>query len=133
MTEKPTPLAFQPAPRPQPRMSVHQRAELAEATRDLGFGRTTSSPADDLPPESQITPPPPPPASDVSGEDTIPSALVRPNAILRFDIPEDLLITLRHEAVTRRASVKYLILEALAAKGYDFDLSAIPEDGRRRR
>jgi hypothetical protein len=27
--------------------------------------------------------------------------------------------------------VKYLVLEALAAKGYNVDLSAVPEDGRR--
>ena len=37
------------------------------------------------------------------------------------------------EAIKRRVTVKFLVLEALAAKGYDVDLDAIPEDGRRLR
>ena len=46
MTTKPAPVAFQPAPRPQSRTTPEQTRELAEATRDLGFGRTTSTPAE---------------------------------------------------------------------------------------
>jgi hypothetical protein len=55
------------------------------------------------------------------------------NAVLKFDIPEELWVSLRHEAVNRRATVKYLILEALSEKGYQVDLASIPEDGRRQR
>jgi hypothetical protein len=36
-------------------------------------------------------------------------------------------------ALKRRVTVKFLVLEALAAKGYAIDLDAIPEDGRRLR
>jgi hypothetical protein len=148
MTAKTTPLAFQPAPRPQPRVSPEQRAALAEGTRDLGFGRTTSSPAIELGDEAIK------PAAEVGSAPTS-QAWVKPrpkavatksaikaepvyaattrNAVLKFDIPEELWVSLRHEAVNRRATVKYLILEALSEKGYQLDLSAIPEDGRRQR
>ena len=46
-------------------------------------------------------------------------------------MPDEVWTALRQEALNRRVTVKYLVLEALAAKGYNVDLSAVPEDGRR--
>jgi hypothetical protein len=148
MSAKTTPLTFQPAPRPQPRVSPEQRAELAEATRDLGFGRTTSSPSAEPNPKEpesapEIAPAPTPavlkriePKADAA-KSTVRSeradAPATRNAVLKFDIPDELWVSLRHEAVNRRATVKYLILEALSEKGYQIDLASIPEDGRRQR
>ena len=48
-------------------------------------------------------------------------------------MPDETWNALRHEALNRRVTVKYLVMEALAAKGYDVDLSKIAEDGRRLR
>ena len=52
-------------------------------------------------------------------------------AALKFEVPDKVWTALRQEALNRRVTVKYLVLEALAARGYDVDLSAVPEDGRR--
>jgi hypothetical protein len=54
-------------------------------------------------------------------------------ATLKVAIPDGIWNKLRHEALNRRVTVKYLVLEALAAKGYDLDLATIAEDGRRLR
>ena len=35
--------------------------------------------------------------------------------------------------MARSVTVKYLVMEALAAKGYNIDLSQVAEDGRRLR
>jgi hypothetical protein len=131
-------MTFQPAPRPQPRVSPEQTRELAEATRDLGFGRTTSTPEAGAPPESLA---PLPSAADVAPHAPRPSAKaakqVEPAAermaTLKVAIPDETWNALRHEALNRRVTVKYLVLEALAAKGYDLDMSKIAEDGRRDR
>jgi hypothetical protein len=52
---------------------------------------------------------------------------------LKFEVPDQVWFALRQEALNRRVTVRYLVLEALAAKGYAVDLSAVPEDGRRLR
>jgi hypothetical protein len=52
-------------------------------------------------------------------------------AALKFEVPDEVWVALRQEALNRRVTVKYLVLEALAAKGYKVDISAVPEDGRR--
>lgn len=52
---------------------------------------------------------------------------------MKVEVPDPVWTALRQEALDRRVTVKYLILEALATKGYAFDLSAIPKDGRRLR
>lgn len=54
-------------------------------------------------------------------------------AALKFEVPDEVWTALRQAALNRRVTVKYLVLEALAAKGYSVDLSAVPEDGRRLR
>jgi hypothetical protein len=54
--------------------------------------------------------------------------------VLKCDVGDELFEELRVAAVRRRVTVKYLLVEALAAQGYAHaDLSAIPKDGRRDR
>lgn len=144
MSAKSGAMPFQPAPRPQPRVSPEQTRELAEATRDLGFGRTTSSPEGGEPAEAAapsgepavaaVAPRAPRPAAKSAKPpqaDTEPAS--ERMATLKVAIPDEIWNALRHEALNRRVTVKYLVLEALAAKGYDVDLSKIAEDGRRLR
>jgi hypothetical protein len=54
--------------------------------------------------------------------------------VLKCDVGDELFEELRVAAVRRRVTVKYLLVEALAAQGYAHaDLSAVPKDGRRDR
>jgi hypothetical protein len=136
------PLTFQPAPRPQPRVSPEQTRELAEATRDLGFGRTTSTPEMETDAESRT-----PLEAEAAGAPRPSVKLAKTvkrvapaaepgaerMASLKVAMPDETWQALRHEALNRRVTVKYLVMEALAAKGYDVDLSKIAEDGRRLR
>lgn len=117
--------AFQPAPRPRPRITPEDAQQLAEATGDLGFTRPSSAP--DARPEA---PAPAAAASPLTQEPKSPVALAKGTA-LKFEVPDQVWTALRQEALNRRVTVKYLVLEALAAKGYNVDLSAVPEDGRR--
>ncbi len=112
--------AFQPAPRPRPRTNPEEAQQLAAATSDLGFTRASTAP--ELPTVEPIAPiaqAPKPPVATAKG------------AALKFEVPDEVWIALRQEALNRRVTVKYLVLEALAAKGYNVDLSVVPEDGRR--
>ena len=109
---------FQPAPRPRPRITADEAQQLAAATDDLGFTRASAPPA-------MPTPEPP-----VGQSPKSPLAPVR-GAALKFEVPDEIWIALRQEALNRRVTVKYLVLEALAAKGYSIDLTTVPEDGRR--
>ncbi len=149
MSSKPAPIPFQPAPRPQPRMSPEQTRELAEATRDLGFGRTTSTPTES--PTEPETPTRQPQGAEPIAAKLAPRAarsLTKPEkaaptpaaasasdkmATLKVAMPDDIWNALRLEALNRRVTVKYLVMEALAAKGYNIDLSQVAEDGRRLR
>lgn len=63
----------------------------------------------------------PAPVSDFSDRETS----------LKFGIGDELSTALKLDAVKRRVTVKYLVLEALAEKGYPVDLANLPEDGRR--
>jgi len=116
--------AFQPAPRPRPRTSPEEAQQLAAATGDLGFTRPSTAP--DAPHEAPTVEP----AATIAQAPKSPIAPPKGTA-LKFEVPEELWITLRQEALNRRVTVKYLVLEALAAKGYKVDISAVPEDGRR--
>jgi len=139
------PLTFQPAPRPQPRVSPEQTRELAEATRDLGFGRTTSTPEMGADAESRTAleaeaadaTRAPRPSVKLAKTDKRVAPADEPGAermaSLKVAMPDETWQALRHEALNRRVTVKYLVMEALAAKGYDVDLSKIAEDGRRLR
>ena len=150
MTAKPNSLAFHPAPRPQPRVSPEQTRELTEATRDLGFGRTTSAPDAEEPagataaPNAAIAhevlaPRGAPTTSQVSAAAKPPPLAgssepsTERQATLKVAMADETWTALRHEALNRRVTVKYLVMEALAAKGYAVDLSKVAEDGRRLR
>src|SRR4051812_20212027 len=113
--------AFQPAPRPRPRTSPEEAQQLA--TGDLGFTRTSTAPeaGSDAPivATAAIAQTPKSPIASTKG------------VALKFEVPDEVWVALRQEALNRRVTVKYLVLEALAAKGYKVDLSAVPEDGRR--
>lgn len=132
---KPT---FQPAPRPRSRITPEDAQQLAVATSDLGFTRPSFAPeaqaeglamplAEAVPAATSIDP--------VAQEPKSPFAPVAPNkgTALKFEVPDQVWTALRQEALNRRVTVKYLVLEALAAKGYNVDLAAVPEDGRRLR
>ena len=151
-------LSFKPAPRPQPRVTPEEARRLQEETRDLGFGRPTAAPTD-TPADAQAGPTsdvetnaatearapaqPSAPAAAMRIGPAIraratPASSAKPavasearGPALKFDVPDALWIELRQEALNRRVTVRYLVLEALAAKGYRVDLEAIPEDGRR--
>lgn len=124
MTQTMTKPAFQPAPRPRPLTSPDEALQLATATGDLGFTRSSAAPelqpglAAVLDPVTRAQEPKSPLAPAKS-------------AALKFEVPDEVWIALRQEALNRRVTVKYLVLEALAAKGYNVDLSVVPEDGRR--
>lgn len=113
--------AFQPAPRPRPRTSPEQAQQLAAETGDLGFTRASTAPTSAKEHTSK---------SPKNQEPKSPIASVKGTA-LKFDVPDEVWVALRQEALNRRVTVKYLVLEALAAKGYQVDLAAVPEDGRR--
>ncbi|TXN02155.1 hypothetical protein FV222_09855 [Methylobacterium sp. WL103] len=117
--------AFQPAPRPRPRTSPEEAQQLAASTSDLGFSRTSSAPE-----AGPTEAPTPEPISTKAQAPKSPIAPVKGSA-LKFEVPDEVWTALRQEALNRRVTVKYLVLEALAAKGYNVDLSAVPEDGRR--
>ncbi len=146
---------FQPAPRPRPINDGAATAALKEATRDLGFGRTSSDmSAVEAEPQAKPAAPVPPPSPAPSPAPT-PRAVAQPQAKLKiakraeaiapvvaadpgdrstsikFEIDEALSTALKFEAVRRRVTVKYLILEALAAKDFPVDLANQPQDGRR--
>ena len=120
---------FMPAPRPQSRLNPDEAKRLSEATADLGFARPTSSDltADD------------PAKKPAKGEGALttdaPSSAASsptgPAQTLRLDVPDETWAGLKLEALKRRVTVRYLVLEALSKSGYPVDLNNIPEDGRR--
>ena len=120
--------SFQPAPRPRPRTSPEDAQQLAVATGDLGFTRASNAPEA----AEAVLAVVPEPVSAIALAPKAPVALVK-GVALKFEVPDEVWVALRQEALNRRVTVKYLVMEALAAKGYSVDLSAIPEDGRRLR
>lgn len=122
---KPT---FMPSPRPRRRTSSEDAQQLAAATSDLGFTRASNAPEEPPSAPPLVTEPLPAIAQ-------APKSPIAPSkwAALKFEVPDQVWTALRQEALNRRVTVKYLVLEALAAKGYSVDLSAVPEDGRRLR
>ncbi|WP_454719131.1 hypothetical protein [Caulobacter segnis] len=161
MTDKTIRPAFQPAPRPRPINDAGSTEALRKATEDLGFNRTTSAPARvaepvvapaapaSVVPEPAPAPatPTPAPAPKVVAAQPAPRAVPKPKVVkpapvsdfsdretsLKFVIDDELSTALKLDAVKRRVTVKYLVLEALAEKGYPVDLATLPEDGRRAR
>ena len=146
MAEKLPPLPFQPAPRPQSRLSPADAQRLTEVTADLGFTRASS------PQEAQAAPPPPaalpaPQPPQPRPARSAPPKIVGPRrpakpvpaqatgdgVALKFDVPSEVWTALKLEAIKRRVTVRYLVLEALSRVGYEVDLASVPEDGRRLR
>jgi hypothetical protein len=119
---------FQPAPRPRPLTNSGDAQQLAAASVDLGFTRPSTAPT----PEVRRDPPTPEPVTPTAQAPKSPIALGK-GAALKFEVPDEVWTALRQEALNRRVTVKYLVLEALAAKGYNVNLSDVPEDGRRLR
>lgn len=141
MTDKKPPLALQPAPRPRLRLSADEILSVTTGAADLGFNRPLAAgkashrePDDDAPPApiyrsakgpvGGLGRQPPAPVMMVGGLD---------EALLKLRIPAALSETLKHEAIRRRVTLRYLVLEALANAGYPVNMAAIPEDGRRLR
>ena len=122
--------AFQPAPRPRPRITSEDAQQLAAATGDLGFTRPSSAPELRVEASPVATTEPAASADPSAQAPKAPIAHTKGTA-LKFEVPDAVWTALRQEALNRRVTVKYLVLEALAAKGYSVDLSAVPEDGRR--
>lgn len=130
---KPNGLTFQPAPRAQPRAVTPEVVEeLTGATAGLGFSRPSSAPAA----EQGLRPAAQPAREKATTKPKRPAPLAvndAPLSSLKFDVPAELWTKLKIEAATRRVTVRYLVLEALSLQGYEVDLDAIPEDGRRQR
>lgn len=132
MTSNPN---LMPAPRPRGLASGLLNAEtakaLVDANADLGFKRASTSPVGEGASAPDKTPEPlaVPQASLPQAE---PVAPAQPETQLRIAVPDDVAVALKIASIHRRASVRYLILEALHKAGYPVDLDAIPEDGRRR-
>lgn len=146
MIKKASPLTFQPAPRPQARLSDEDAVRLAEASADLGFTRPISAPEPQAP-AARSKPDTPPASASLTpaGFEAAPRPRLRRQAnkpaptevidhtSLKIDVPDAVWTSLKLEAVRRRVTVKFLVLEALARQGYEIDLDKVPEDGRRLR
>ena len=124
-------LDFQPTPRPQPRTSPADAERLQQETRDRGFGRTTGSPPVAAPVEASKPAEPRKTAPAAVKLESAPVTATKRGPALKLDVPDEVWTELRFAALSRRVTVRFLVLEALAAKGYGVDLSATPEDGRR--
>lgn len=105
--------AFQPAPRPRPRISPEDAQQLAVATSDLGFTRPSSAP--EVRAEEPVPPPVEPvPAAAPSAQ--APKAPLAPAAsvaaakgtALKFEVPDPVWTALRQEALNRRVTVENL-------------------------
>jgi len=154
---------FMPAPRPASRISPEDAKRLVDGSADLGFDRVSGGPShsalvDELaePPAVKpqafsvpetATPPGSVPTARLGAriekragieKGRAPRAMAEPTLgvfaqTLRVDVPDELWTALKMASIQRKASVKYLMLEALEKAGYPVDLDAIPEDGRRLR
>jgi hypothetical protein len=129
---------FLPSPRPRPHTSPEDARQLAAATSDLGFTRASSAPVEPAAAPRILHEARPAEPAETAGPARTTraraSAKRRPKGtVLKVEVPDPVWTALRQEALDRRVTVKYLVLEALAAKGYAFDLSTIPKDGRRLR
>lgn len=116
-------------PRPKPSKAQEPKTPLAP----LDGAVAEDAPAQDAP--LQDTSPEEIPAKESPAKET-PAKQAGPApraSSLKFEVPDQVWFALRQEALNRRVTVRYLVLEALAAKGYAVDLSAVPEDGRRLR
>ncbi|BAQ50385.1 hypothetical protein [Methylobacterium aquaticum] len=122
---KPIPLGRAPRPRTNP----EDLAQLVAGGAEAGFARPLA-PA----PEPASEPMPALPAAEAETPAAAPARKMGKGAPvnpLRLEVPKAVWLELKMEAAKREVSVKFLVLEALAAKGYSVDLDEVPEDGRR--
>jgi hypothetical protein len=115
---------------------------LADTAELGGFTRPSSAPraepqnvpqADPIKVE-EITAESPQPRAARKQEEKKRDSEAPKGGVLKCDVGDELFEELRVAAVRRRVTVKYLLVEALAAQGYAHaDLSAVPKDGRRDR
>ena len=131
-----------PAPEPKQRPDPLAMKQLLADTAELGgFTRPSSAPGSELQSAPQLDPIK---VDEINAE--LPTRAARKceekkrdseapkGGVLKCDVSDDLFEELRVAAVRRRVTVKYLLVEALAAQGYTHaDLSATPKDGRRDR
>jgi hypothetical protein len=121
---KPIPLGRAPRPRTNP----EDLAQLVAGGAEAGFARPLAPvpepSAEPAPVEAPHAVPPPTAA---------PAMYDGPVSPLRLEVPDLVWLALKMESAKRKVSVKYLVIEALAAKGYaeGLDITTIPEDGRR--
>lgn len=116
MSAKPLAPALGRAPRP--RTDPEALARLVDEGGSAGFARPLTARPEPVSPEPRSAPPAP---------------VDEPEAPLRLEVPKSLWRALKLASVDRGVSVKFLVIEALLAKGYsDLDLATVPEDGRRR-
>jgi hypothetical protein len=132
-----------PAPEPKQRPDPSAMKQLLADTAELGgFTRPSSASGAELQNAPQADPikaeeiraeAPQSRAARKREEKTRDSEAPK-GGVLKCDVGDELFEELRVAAVRRRVTVKYLLVEALAAQGYAHaDLSAIPKDGRRDR
>jgi hypothetical protein len=122
---KPIPLGRAPRPRTNP----EDLAQLVAGGAEAGFARPLAPPTEPAA-EPASTPASAPQAAPAHAAPAMYDGPVSP---LRLEVPDLIWLALKMESAKRKVSVKYLVIEALAAKGYaeGLDLALVPEDGRR--
>ncbi|NGM38600.1 hypothetical protein G4G93_32695 [Methylobacterium sp. DB0501] len=110
---------------PRPRTNPEDLAQLVAGGAEAGFARPLAPPPEPAAEPAPVAPPAAPPPA--------PAMYDGPVSPLRLEVPDLIWLALKMESAKRKVSVKYLVIEALAAKGYaeGLDLSLVPEDGRR--
>ena len=131
-----------PAPEPKQRPDPSAMKQLlADAAELGGFARSSSAPNAESQSAPQLDPikveeinAESPALAPRKYEEKKRDSEAPKGGVLKCDVGDDLFEELRIAAVRRRVTVKYLLVEALAAQGYAHaDLSATPRDGRRDR
>jgi len=116
---------------PRPRTNPEDLAQLVAGGAEAGFSRPLASPPEPIAADPAPIAAPAPQA--VPAPAAAPAMYDGPVSPLRLEVPDLIWLALKMESAKRKVSVKYLVIEALAAKGYaeGLDLSLVPEDGRR--
>ncbi|GJD66755.1 hypothetical protein [Methylobacterium frigidaeris] len=114
---------------PRPRTNPEDLAQLVAGGAEAGFARPLAPPPEPVAEPAPVTTPAAPPSAPAAA----PAMYDGPVSPLRLEVPDLIWLALKMESAKRKVSVKYLVIEALAAKGYaeGLDLSLVPEDGRR--
>ncbi|WP_336490145.1 hypothetical protein [Methylobacterium nigriterrae] len=134
--DKPRPLGPAPEPKLRPDPEAMKRL-MAEASELGGFTRPSGASDAGLPNLGEVVQVKAEngPAKPSRRRSEPPRDHSAPKGgVLKCDVGDELFEELRVAAVRRRVTVKYLLVEALAAQGYRHaDLNSVPKDGRRDR